>query len=181
MNTFFPTLQLFFESGLSCTIDGSRLPDAAVGLDPLLRFRLTDYTYEEDGRIIKTMRPDKFAQPGLGILIKEAVLAQRTSVALRTRPTSNDELPGKSAGTDVFYETHTVVGLRLQGMSAMAYIWAQVRTPSGRTDKTWGDVRLAGLRRDVPAPNIGFPMYVIKPGGEMRVVAKESQVSKSGR
>jgi hypothetical protein len=177
LNTFFPTLQLFFESGLSCTIDGSHLPDAIVGLDPLLRFRLTDGTYEEEGRIVKTMRPDKFAQSGVGIAIKEAVIAQRTSIAVKPAHLGNGELSRRLPSATVAQETHTVVGLRLEGMSKMNYIWAKRPTLSSHDAKTWGDVRLSGLRDDVPAPNLGFAMYAVKPGGEVEVVAKKSQVS----
>jgi hypothetical protein len=176
MNTFFPTLQLFFESGLSCTIDGGRLPDAFVGLDPLLRFRLTDCTYEEHGRIVKTMRPDKFAQSGVGIAIKEAIIAQRTSVAFISAELGNRELSKRRPNATVARETHTVVGLRLDGMSKMAYIWAKRQASSCHDDRTWGDVRLAGLRDDVPAPNLGFSMYAVKPGGEVEVVVRKSQV-----
>jgi hypothetical protein len=127
------------------------------------------------------MRPDKFAQPVLGIVIKVVVVAQRISVAVTKATFGTVEILRPSAGATVAHETHTVVGLRLEGMTTMAYIWAQVQAASGRNDRTWGDVRLAGLRKDVPAPNVGFPMHVIKPGGEMKVVAKESQASKSSR
>lgn len=176
MNTFFPTLQLFFESGRSCTIEGGRLPHAAIGLDPDLRFRLTDCTHEEDGRILKTMRPDKFSQTGGGIVIREATIGQRTSIAVKAKDGSSkfSSQPGRFT---IAQQVHMVVGLRLQGMSRMAYVWAKSKNASTGGDSVWGDVRIAGLRADIPAPHIGFSLQFIKPGGEVTTVSKESQVS----
>jgi hypothetical protein len=174
LNTFFPTLQLFFESGLSCTLDGGRLPNAVIGLDPQLRFRLTHCTYEEDGRITKTVRPDKFVRLSGGIAIKEAIVAQRTSIAL-ARVEQAGKLPSsRNPASKILQEKHIVVGLRLEGMSRMSYIWAKVQSPSGQDEKIWGDVRIAGLRKDIPRPCLGFPLSVIKPGSQVQLVTKSS-------
>jgi hypothetical protein len=174
LNTFFPTLQLFFESGLSCTLDGGRLPNAVIGLDPQLRFRLTDCTYEEDGRITKTVRPDKFVRSSSGIPVKEAIVAQRTSIALAPVEQAGTLPPSRNSSAKILQEEHVVVGLRLEGMSRMAYIWAKVQGPSGQGEKTWGDVRIAGLRKDIPCPCLGFPLSIIKPGSQVQLVTKGS-------
>jgi hypothetical protein len=176
MNTFFPTIQLFFASGRSCTI-GSLLADAVVGLDPGLRFRLTDCSREEDGRFSKTSLPDKFAQPSAAITIKEAVVAQRTSITVL--PVSRDQ---KLRSSTIVQELHTVVGLRLEGIDAMGYIWSRTEPYSDTaTRRTWGDVQLAGLRDDVPAPLFVSPQRFLRPGGEMTVVNKESMIGKTTR
>jgi hypothetical protein len=176
MNTFFPTIQLFFASGRSCTI-GSRLPDAVVGLDPGLRFQLTDCSHEEDGRFFKTMRPDKFAQSSATITIKEATIAQRISITVC--PVARDK---ELRSSTIVQELHTVVGLRLEGMDRMGYIWSRTE-PSSDTAmrRTWGDVQLAGLRDDVPVPLIASPQRFLKPGGEMIVVTKDSMISATTR
>ncbi|CAO2657066.1 Nn.00g058690.m01.CDS01 [Neocucurbitaria sp. VM-36] len=181
MNTFFPTLQLFFESGLSCTIDGSRLPDATVGLDPRLRFRLTDCTHEEEGHLFKTTLPAKFARSGTGLVIREACIARRVSIAVKpAESVSGSAYSSPSlASTTIIQEHHWVVGLRLEGMSKMGYVWAKVGRRSGNGDRIWGDVRLAGLRKDVPAPFLGYPEHTMKPGGQVTVVTKESMASGS--
>jgi hypothetical protein len=177
MNTFFPTIQLFFASGRSCTI-GSLLADAVVGLDPGLRFRLTDCSREEDGRFSKTSLPDKFAQPSAAITIKEAVVAQRTSIAVLPVSRDNKELRSST----IVQELHIVVGLRLEGMNTMGYIWSRTEPHSDiATRRTWGDVQLAGLRDDVPAPLIASPQRFLRPGGEMRVVNKESMIGTATR
>ena len=180
MNTFFPALQLFFESGLSCTIDGARLPDATLGLDPKLRFRLTDCTHEEDGRIFKTTLPDKFASSGTGLVIREACIAQRTSIAVKLAGPHNrtHSLPSVNLAT-IAYEVHTVVGLRLEGMKKMAYVWTKARTPTGSKDRTWGDVRIASPREDIPTPLLDYPVRTLKPGGQATVVIKHSMISGS--
>ncbi|KAF1840392.1 uncharacterized protein K460DRAFT_389935 [Cucurbitaria berberidis CBS 394.84] len=180
MNTFFPTLQLFFESGLSCTIDGTRLPGATVGLDPRLRFRLTDCTHEEDGCIIRSTLPEKFASSGTGLVIREACIAQRTSIVVKLVESEDRTISSPSPPlATIAQESHTVVGLRLEGMSKMAYIWAKAKSPSGSKGKTWGDVRIAGLRKDVPAPLLGYPEGTMKPGSQATVVVKESMISGS--
>lgn len=181
LNTFFPTLQLFFESGLSCTIDGSRLPGAVVGLDPHLRFRLTDCTYEEQGRVTKTVIPAKFARSSAGIRILEAAVGQRTSVAVWPRASQGRlSTTGWNQDLDLAQEIHTVIGLRLSGMVDMGYIWAKVEAPPTQSGgRQWGDVRLAGLRDDIPVPILGLPADLPKPGGELMVVDKGSLIEQS--
>jgi len=176
LNTFFPTLQLFFSSGRSCTIDGGRLSGAAVGLDAQLRFRLTDCTYEEEGLLFKSMQPDKYTPAVPGILIEEAIVAQRTSVAMRSEP-SNTVVQGRGLPTvSLVGEAHTVIGLRLHGMKELAYVWAKTPPHMGCEGQTWGDVRIGALRDDVPAPVLALPIHAIKSGGEVILVAKGSQI-----
>lgn len=178
MNTFFPTLQLFFTSGRSCTIDGGQLSGARIGLDPPLRFRLTDITHEEDGRLVKSTLPEKLAGPSPTISILEATVARRTSTAVKRRAMdAAHALSPTSCGSSIVPEEHIVIGLRLKGMKDMAYVWA--RTPTltasgGR--KAWGDARLAGLRDDVPVPFFGFPEKRIKRGGETTIVESTSMI-----
>jgi hypothetical protein len=172
MNTFFPTLQLFFESGRSCTIDGGQSPGAKIGLDPALRFKLTDSTHEEGGRLIKSTLPERFPHSGTGLVVKQALLAQRTSVVTRRVPNSTQ--------VRIVTQVHTVVGLRLKGMSRMAYVWAKADARTGSQDNPWGDVRIAGLRDDVPIPFICFPERETKPGGQITVVVKDSLCKKTG-
>ena len=129
----------------------------------------------------KTMRPEKFSRSIPGILIKEVVVAQRTSMVMRSaKLESNVQFPHPSM-VALAQETHTVVGLRLEGMSKMAYIWAAARTTSVCGDKIWGDVRIASLRDDVPSPLSGFPMQTIKAGGEVTLVAKESRIRRKAK
>lgn len=178
MNTFFPTLQLFFESGLSCTIDGTRLPNACIGLDPKLRFRLTDCTHDEDGLLTKTTLPERFARSGTGLVIKEALVAKRTSIAVKpAKPPGSTRTAYNLPLSTIVQETHMVVGLRFGGMSKMAYVWAKAKMPSGSENKIWGDVRIAGLRDDVPAPLLGYFEQSIKPGYQVTVVHKKSIIS----
>ncbi|KAF5849572.1 hypothetical protein GGP41_004995 [Bipolaris sorokiniana] len=178
MNTFFPTIQFFFESGRSCTIDGGQLPDARIGLDPALQFKLTECAHEEDGHITNSLLPTTYPGPGTGMTIKEVVIAQRTSIALQPiqpedakRWTEQDR-----PHTRIAMETHTVVGIRLRGMDRLAYIWAKVKIiPAIRV---WSDVRIAGLRNDVPVPNVWQPERPIKPGAEKTVVVKNSLITR---
>jgi hypothetical protein len=181
MNTFFPTLQLFFESGISCTFAGGGVSNVMVGLDPSLRFRLTDCTHEEDGRIVKTIRPDKFVRPGTGILVKESAIAQRTSIVVKSCEAGSDQLWSRSAGLKVGREVHTVVGLRLEGMGKMAYVWAKAVCPTVGGEKTWGNIRIAGLRDDTPASVLGYPVQASKPGKAVALVLKKSQIGNTGR
>ncbi|KAF2132775.1 hypothetical protein P153DRAFT_414595 [Dothidotthia symphoricarpi CBS 119687] len=180
MNTFFPSLQLFFESGLSCTVDCGKLPDAILGLDQNLRFRLTDCTHEENGRLTRTTLPEKFARTGAAIEINSAVIAQRTSIAIKPGAHRSDgRLPNTSTVT-IVEEVHTVVGLRLEGMNEMGYIWAKTMTPlEERKDRTWGDVRVGNLKEDVPVPFLGFPQRVTKAGAKAIVVIKKSMIGRS--
>jgi hypothetical protein len=179
MNTFFPTLQLFFESGRSCTIDGGQLPDASVGLDPALLFKLTDCTHEEDGCVIKSLLPQRYTSSGTGLVIKEVTVAQRTSIALK--PVNPEDAkqwtkPDRPH-TRITTEIHTVVGMRLKGMNNMAYIWA--KTNASPATKVWGDVRIAGLRNDVPIPNVWPPERHMKPGAQKTIVVKSSLIMRS--
>ncbi|KAF1937842.1 hypothetical protein EJ02DRAFT_426277 [Clathrospora elynae] len=177
MNTFFPSIQIFFESGRSVTIDGSRLPDATIGLDSSLRFKLTDCTHEEDGRVVHSILPEKYPSSGTGLTVREAVIAQRTSIALKSVQ-STSHLSRPTTTTTIETEIHTVVGLRLKGMTKMAYIWAKVETPSWGENKTWGDVRIAGLRYDMPIPSTCLPDRPTKPGSQTTVVIKDSLIKR---
>jgi hypothetical protein len=178
LNTFFPTLQLFFESGRSCTIEGGQLSGAFVGLDPKLRFRLTDLTHEEDGRLVRTTLPEKFVGMSPSTLIQEATVAYRTSVAVKTMsPKGMQPLPSVQTRATVVYEKHVVVGLRLSGMKHMGYVWCRASNSTSTSEEsTWGDVRVAGLRDDIPTPFVGFPQKKTKPGGEALIVGKSSMI-----
>lgn len=169
MNTFFPTLQLFFESGLSCTISCEQLHNVSVGIDPKLRFRLTDLTHEEEGVVVKSPLPEKFVA---SIRILESVVAERTSIS--TKPVANS---GKYQNASIVREAHMVVGLRLEGMTNMGYVWAKTNEPSGNNEnRAWGDASVGGLREDIPAPFFGFPTKKTKMGGQVSVVEKGSMV-----
>jgi hypothetical protein len=176
MNTFFPTLQLFFASGRSCTIDGGRLSGAMVGLDAQLRFRLTDCTHEEEGRIVKSMWPDKYSRIIPGIRIKEAVVAQRSSMAFRSKKSGDGAQKPSLPSVSLVQEVHTVVGLRLDGMKELAFVWARVRPHTDREGQTWSDVRVGSVRDDAPSPVLVLPMHAIKSGGEVLLVDKASQI-----
>lgn len=178
MNTFFPTLQLFFASGRSCTVDGGQVSGARIGLDPPLRFRLTDITHEEDGRLIKSTLPEKLTGPSPAISILEATIARRTSTAVKHKAVDAARVPSPtSPGSSIVREDHVVVGLRLKGMKDMAYIWARTATLAASAGcKTWGDARLAGLRDDVPVPFFGFPEKRVKRGGEVTIVESTSMI-----
>lgn len=179
MNTFFPTLQLFFESGNSCTIDGGQLPDAKIGLDPGLRFKLTDCTHEEDGVVTNSILPRRYPNSGTGLVIKEVTVAQRISIALKPLHTQDAEPLTQShrPRNKIVTEIHTVVGIRLRGMEKMAYVWAKATGPPAA--RVWGDVRIAGLRNDVSMPNICYPEPNAKPGTQNTVVVKESLIKDS--
>ncbi|KAF2869552.1 hypothetical protein BDV95DRAFT_498177 [Massariosphaeria phaeospora] len=184
LNTFFPTLHLFFESGLSCTIEGGKLRNAKIGLDYDLRFRLENSTHEEEGVLVKSLCAEKFASHAASIGILEAVIARRISVEVT--PCSGPEVNHLliPAGTRSFIEEdeHLVVGLRLQGMKKLAYVWAKADLSCARNpSEVWGDVRIAGLRDDIPMPFLGFPRDPIKPGGNALVVTKKSLISAKAR
>lgn len=177
LNTFFPTLQLFFESGLSCTIDGGQLQGTVVGLDSKLRFRLTDCTHAEQGLVTKGMLPEKFARSGANIRILEVTVAQRTSIAVKSSGSTDQSLMATVQGLVIVHEVHTVIGLRLSGMKEMGYVWAKAEMTSRMAEgRIWGDVRLAGLRDDVPAPFLGLAADFPKPGGELEVMEKGSMI-----
>ncbi|KAF2791801.1 hypothetical protein K505DRAFT_308831 [Melanomma pulvis-pyrius CBS 109.77] len=169
MNTFFPTLQMFFESGLSCTISCEQLHNVFVGIDPELRFRLTDLTHEEEGVIVKSPLPQKFIA---SIRILESVVAERTSVS--TKPVASS---GKYQNASIVREAHMVVGLRLEGMPNMGYVWAKTNDPSENNENhTWSDASVGGLREDIPAPFFGFPARKTKMGAQVSVVEKGSMI-----
>lgn len=177
MNTFFPSIQLFFESGLSCSVEGAELQGDIVGLDPALRFRLTDITHEEQGFLTRTILPEKLV-PKPSILVVEAAVARRTSVALKQKTAEGPSL--YPPGTTIAQEDHVVAGLRLEGMKQMQYVWAKSAAPTVGTDsRTWSHVRITGLRDDVPVPFVGFPQQRMKPGERVRVVTKGSVISTS--
>ena len=179
MNTFFPALQLFFESGSSCTIDCGRFPDAIVGLDPALRFRLTDCAHEEGGRVVNSILPRRFVHSGTGLVIQEAVIAHRTSIAI-----SNFSYPQKAqlwrpgivVQPKITKELHTVVGLRLRGMDKTAYIWAKTAVSSG--SRVWGNMGSSGLRDDVPVPILPS-VEEGDPGAQTVVVIKDSLIERN--
>ncbi|KAF3051980.1 hypothetical protein E8E11_010135 [Didymella keratinophila] len=81
-----------------------------------------------------------------------------------------------SQDLDLVQETHTVVGLRLSGMAEMGYVWAKTEVSSAQAGgRQWGDMRLAGLRDDIPAPFLGLPSGLPKLGALM-VVDKGSMI-----
>ena len=179
MNTFFPTIQLFFEPGLSCTIDGGQLRGSIVGLDPVLRFRMTDCAHEEQGRAVQGILPEGPVDSGARIRILGATLAQRTSIALQADPNLSPD--STMQDRTIVHESHTVIGLRLSGMEKMGYIWAKCETPLTTVrGRVWGDVRLASLRDDVPAPFLGLAADIRDLAGELRVVEKESMITPAG-
>lgn len=181
LNTFFPTIQFFFESGLSCTIDGSHLPGAIVGLDPILRFRLTDCTHEEEGRVIKGTLSEKFAKSSANITILEVATARRTSSRVRSEAPAGGLLKSNTRVLDIIQETHTVIGVRLNGMSEMGYVWAKIETPKrAAAGRIWGDVSVVGLRNDIPAPVLGLSAVLPEAGSEVKVVEKNSMIRLPG-
>lgn len=123
------------------------------------------------------MIPEKFARLGASIRVLEAAIAQRTSVAVRSRALRGRLSTTDSQDLDLVQEIHTVVGLRLSGMTEMGYVWAKTEVSSAQAGSCqWGDMRLAGLRDDVPAPFLGLPSGLPKPGGELMVVDKGSMI-----
>jgi len=188
LDTFFPTLQLFFESGLSCTFEGGFRQCAGVGLDQHLRFRLTDLTHEEGGTVAKSTLPQKKDGPR-SIKIMEATIAERTSLAVQSMPPAfgngstngngrPSSRPSSRPSAELRTETHLVVGLRLEGMQKMGYVWAKVESPSaGGNGRTWHDVNIVGLRDDVPVPFVVFPQRESKMGSRVSVVRKDSMIN----
>ncbi|KAJ4992078.1 hypothetical protein SVAN01_02399 [Stagonosporopsis vannaccii] len=178
LNTFHPILQLFFESGLSCTVDGSQLSGALVGLDPILRYRLTDCAHEEQGQVRKSIMPERFTRSSARIMILEATIARRTSIRVKpARVSAGELLISNAQELVIMQEVHTVIGLRLSGMSRMGCVWAKTEMPVSTTeDRLWGDVRLVGLRDDVPAPILGLPADFLSAAGEVKVVEKGSML-----
>lgn len=177
MNTFFPSIQLFFESGLSCTIGAGRRSDAVIYLDPALRFRLTDCSHEEDGRLVKALRPTKFARFGIGIAIKEATIAHRASIVIKARESPVAAPVARRGEATIGQEDHTVVGLRLEGMSGMAYVYARAGDVSFGQHRLWVDVKPTALRDDVPPPYLASSFLAGKSGSAIPIVLKDSQIS----
>jgi hypothetical protein len=184
LNTFFPSLHLFFESDLSVHIEASHVPSAAVGLDAALRSRLTDLTHEENGVLTNTILPCS-TEPSIRIL--DARLCLRTSIAVKQLPFTTKDAPVDN----IVGEQHVVVGLRLEGMSEMGYVWGRVdgvvelgEVVDGEIqgeERRWGNVRVAGMRNDVPVPFVRFPVSGVRKGEEARVVVKGSLVKKELR
>jgi hypothetical protein len=179
MNTFFPALQLFFKSGRSCTIDSGRLPDAAVGLDARLRFRLTDLTHEEQGVVEHTVLPEKFRGSSPGIRIVAAEVAQRISIRVQpVMPTYIGCWTSLRPKAEIHREVHQVIGLRLEGMQEMGYVWAKSEPAHPLADRKWGDVEVCGLRDDIPRPLVTEPQDDAKSGARVEVVRKKSMIEK---
>ncbi|KAF1959360.1 hypothetical protein CC80DRAFT_406959 [Byssothecium circinans] len=180
MNTFFPVIQLFFESGLTCCIEGGDLSGAVIGMDNKLRSRLTDLSHEENGQLIKTTLPEKFAGKQPAIRIVEIQVARRTSVAVKQLVPRTRLGEAKPKAT-IVQEDHAVVGLRIEGMEEMGYIWARVPHDCvSLGEKTWGNVRVAGLAEpedDVIVPFLGYPKKAMYPGGHIEVVGKKSLIA----
>ncbi|KAF2187694.1 hypothetical protein K469DRAFT_725172 [Zopfia rhizophila CBS 207.26] len=165
VNTFFPALQLFFNSGRAVTIEGGTLRHARIHLDPILRFRLTHLIHEEDGIIYNpiTTKP-------LPIKILEVAIAERESVAAKLRLPMYDKDDEKVKVDGIWVERHVVVGLRLEGIKEMGYV--SVCDDVDEVGRYWGDVRVSGLRGDVPSPFAVLPRMGMRIGGRERLVLK---------
>ncbi len=154
------------------------MPGTTVGLDSHLRFHLTDCTHEEQGRLSRGIIRESIKCPVPSIEILEATVARRTSVAVKPTVVTDQSLTSKVEDLGVVRENHIVIGLRLRGMSEMGYIWVKTevpyRTAAGRV---WGDVRLAGLRDDVPASVLGLAAVYPIARNELQVVEKHSIIS----
>jgi len=178
MNTFFASIQIFFESGLSCTVNCQQLPNVKLGLDPDLRFRITDCTHEEDGRLTNSILPPKFSHAATGLSIEAAHIAHRTSIALEIAPAHDADQPDAPSARLVT-QKHAVFGLKLKGLKEMSYIWAKAEGPSG--EWTWADVSIGEMRDDVPLP----PAYHLepddKPGAQRTVVVKNSLIGPASK
>lgn len=120
--------------------------------------------------------------PPKSIRIMEATIAERTSIAVQSvttpqngRPASR---PSSRPSAELQTERHIVIGLRLEGMQKMGYVWAKVDYPSPRTNnRMWHDVSITGLRDDVPVPFIGFPHKNSTMGSRVGVVRKDSMIN----
>lgn len=76
-------------------------------------------------------------------------------------------------------------------MSEMGYVWGRVdgvvelgEVVDGEIqgeERRWGNVRVAGMRNDVPVPFVRFPVSGVRKGEEARVVEKGSLVKKELR
>ncbi|KAH6638160.1 hypothetical protein C7974DRAFT_155448 [Boeremia exigua] len=109
------------------------------------------------------------------IKILEATVAQRTSTGVRPTISAAQSCRSKVQGLNIVRESHTVIGLRLSGMNEMGYVWAKVETPLRTAEgRIWGNVRLAGLRNDIPAPFLGLAADCPAAEGKLKVVEKGS-------
>lgn len=123
------------------------------------------------------MLPEKFAHSSAGIRILEATVAQRVSIAVKFTAATGQLHSSKSQDMKIVREVHTVIGLRLSGMDKIGYVWAKTESPSSVDGgRMWGDVRLAGLRSDIPAPFLGLPEHLLKAGSELMVVTTGSMI-----
>lgn len=170
-------MQLYFESGRSCTISCSRASSETIGLDNTLRSRLTDLTYDENGVTTTSIIPLKFAHLA-PIEILETTVAVRTSVTVRPRPTTVQlDTRAVDIGSNIVHESHSVVGLKLKGMKEIGFVWAIMKSSSGVGQyKTWKPVELASIRDDVPHPFQGWPGQEGKMGSRTNVVVKQSMI-----
>lgn len=120
----------------------------------------------------------------------EATIAERTSLAVQSMPpafgngTTNgngrpSSRPSSRPSAELRTETHLVVGLRLEGMQKMGYVWAKVDSSSAGNgnSRTWHDVNIVGLRDDVPVPFVVFPQRESKMGSRVSVVRKDSMIN----
>jgi len=176
MNTFFASIQMFFESGLSFTVNCQPLPNVKLGLDPELRFRITDCTHEEDGCITNSILPPKFRHATTGLTIEAAHIAHRTSIALEMAPAHDAGQPAQPGAPPARLVTqkHAVFGLKLKGLKEMSYIWAKAEGSS--REWTWADVSMGELQDDVPVPSAYHLELDDKPGAQRTVVVKNSLI-----
>ena len=128
--------------------------------------------------MVNSILPQRFAHSGTGLVIQEAVIAHRTSIAIRRFSYPQKvELwrPGIVVQPKITKELHTVVGLRLRGMDKTAYIWAKTAVPTG--GRVWGNVRSSGLQDDLPVPIL--PSVEEEPGAQTVVVIKDSLIERN--
>jgi hypothetical protein len=158
-------------------------------MDNALRTRLTDISHEQNGRVYKSIIPATPSRKGRssvkcnaepGIRILESTMARRTSVAVK-----QFVLHGVPSAT-IVHEEHFVVGLKLEGMSAMGFVWARVdrhEAGVGIERRTWGDVRVAGLMdvgENAALPYVKGEREGIGMGGVVTVVEKEARAKELG-
>ena len=122
--------------------------------------------------MLKSPLPKKFVGTDPSIRILEAVIADRVSIG--TKPISD---MGVHHAVNIACEAHVVIGLKLEGMSNIGYIWSKVDKGSGDRDATtWRDTTVSCLRNDVPAPLFElFPKHTGKES-QIGVVKKESMM-----
>ncbi|KAF2750806.1 hypothetical protein M011DRAFT_464615 [Sporormia fimetaria CBS 119925] len=110
----------------------------------------------------------------------EATIAERTSIAVQpasvadSRPPSR---PGSRPSTSLQTEKHLVVGLRLEGMQKMGYVYAKADVDPNSNNRMWHDVSVVGLRDDIPVPFVVFPQRNSKMGSRVGVVRKDSLIN----